>query len=122
MGLRSTTNLSAKLARWSLFIADYNFVLVHKAGRAHTNADGLTRSRTSQSAEDPEVGISVDAFEELADRVLTVLDLEENIPSKNDSTTSSYSSDFEDQQLSLDAAAQRHCMALQELVAEGPCE
>lgn len=43
--LRSTRNFSAKLARMSLFVSEFNFEVKHRAGKVHSNADGLTRSR-----------------------------------------------------------------------------
>ena len=63
MGLKSTRNLSAKLIRWSLLIADFNIKLIHKAGKIHTNADGLTRAATSAPTEDPEAP-AIDALEQ----------------------------------------------------------
>jgi ribonuclease HI len=42
--LQTTKNLSAKLARWSIFLADFNFTMLHRAGKTLTNADGLSRS------------------------------------------------------------------------------
>lgn len=42
--LMSTKNLGAKLARWAIHIGQYNFTIIHKAGKQHTNADGLSRS------------------------------------------------------------------------------
>lgn len=50
--LRTTRNLSAKLVRWSLLLADFDFTLIHKAGKKHLNADGLTRVATSASEHD----------------------------------------------------------------------
>ena len=96
MGLRSTTNLTAKLARWSLFLADYDFVLIHKPGKTHTNVDGLTRSHTNSPADDPDVGITVHTVE------VMMVNIEETlIPSSdsasedsvNDDTTSIESQD-----------------------------
>lgn len=46
LGLKSTKNLSSKLMRWSLLIADFNFKMVHKPGKIHANADGLSRAAT----------------------------------------------------------------------------
>jgi hypothetical protein len=40
--------------RWSLLIADFNFTLIHKAGKIHLNADGLSRAPTSAMVADPE--------------------------------------------------------------------
>lgn len=45
--LRTTHNLSAKLVRWSLLLADFDFVLIHKSGKTHMNADGISRALTS---------------------------------------------------------------------------
>ena len=41
--LRTNQNLSGKLARWALLLSEFNYVLYHKSGRTHKNADGLTR-------------------------------------------------------------------------------
>ena len=41
--LMSTKNLNAKLARWAVHLSQYHFDIVHKAGKCHTNADGLSR-------------------------------------------------------------------------------
>jgi hypothetical protein len=45
--LQSTRNLSAKMVRWSLLLADFDFKLIHKPGRIHNNADGLSRAATT---------------------------------------------------------------------------
>lgn len=41
--LRTNQNLSGKLARWSLLLSEFNYVLHHRPGTKHKNADGLTR-------------------------------------------------------------------------------
>jgi hypothetical protein len=66
MGLNSTRNLSAKLIRWSLIIADFQFKLKHKAGKIHLNADGLTRAATDAPVHDPEAP-AIDALEDNLD-------------------------------------------------------
>ena len=48
--LRTNQNLSGKLARWALLLSEFNYVLHHKPGVAHKNADGL--SRCPQQASD----------------------------------------------------------------------
>lgn len=50
--LNSTKNLNAKLARWAIYLAEFNFIVQHKAGVNHTNADGLTRC--PGATEDPQ--------------------------------------------------------------------
>ena len=51
--LQSTKNFSAKLARISLFLGDFNFKVIHKPGASHTNADGL--SRCPREGTDPDL-------------------------------------------------------------------
>jgi hypothetical protein len=41
--LLSTTNLSGRLARWSLTLQEYNMDIQHRPGRSHSNADALSR-------------------------------------------------------------------------------
>jgi transposase InsO family protein len=40
---RTAQHLTRQQARWALLLADFNFVLVHKAGTANTRADPLSR-------------------------------------------------------------------------------
>lgn len=40
--------------RWSLLIADFDYHLIHKAGKLHLNADGLSRAPTRAPVDDPE--------------------------------------------------------------------
>lgn len=42
-GLNSTKNLQGKLGRWALLLGEMNFEVVHRQGRLHGNADGLSR-------------------------------------------------------------------------------
>ena len=35
---------NAKLARWAMRLASYDFTIKHRAGRVHNNADGLSRA------------------------------------------------------------------------------
>lgn len=44
--LRTASNLAGKLARWSFFLEEFNYNLVHKKGSTLTNADGLSRCAT----------------------------------------------------------------------------
>ena len=60
--LRSTRNFYAKLVRWSLLISDFDFVLIHKSGKTHTNADGLSRASTSADDHDESL-VDVDVLE-----------------------------------------------------------
>ena len=45
--LRTASNLAGKLARWSFFLEEFNYNLVHKSGVTLTNADGLSRCATA---------------------------------------------------------------------------
>ncbi len=40
------------MARWLQVIGEYNFTIVHRAGRSHGNADGLSRKECSQCGRD----------------------------------------------------------------------
>ena len=40
---QTAQNLSRRQARWAIFLADFNFVLVHKPGSSNTRADPLSR-------------------------------------------------------------------------------
>jgi RNase H-like domain found in reverse transcriptase len=51
--LSTTKNFSAKLARFSLFLSEFNFNIIHKSGVSHGNADGLTRM--TRHHDDPEL-------------------------------------------------------------------
>lgn len=42
-GLHSTRNTSAKLARWAMYLGEMDFKIHHRSGKAHGNADGLSR-------------------------------------------------------------------------------
>ena len=41
--LSTTRNYSAKLARLALFLSEFNYVVQHRPGAQHRNADALTR-------------------------------------------------------------------------------
>jgi RNase H-like domain found in reverse transcriptase len=41
--LRARENLSGKIARWAVFLSEFNFVVKHRPGRIHGNADGASR-------------------------------------------------------------------------------
>ena len=51
--LMTTQKLTGKLARWSLLLQEYNFVVAHKAGVENSNADCLSRYPLPSSAEAP---------------------------------------------------------------------
>ena len=44
-GLMSSTNLSGKIARWALYLSELDYEVIHKPGKSHGNADGLSRSK-----------------------------------------------------------------------------
>lgn len=41
--IMTTKDLTAKWARWALKLRGYDFTIVHRPGKQHTNADGLSR-------------------------------------------------------------------------------
>lgn len=43
--LETTKSTNSKLARYSMLLASYDFKIRHRAGKLHTNADGLSRAR-----------------------------------------------------------------------------
>lgn len=43
--LETSKGNSAKLTRWALRLANYDFTVQYKQGKIHGNADGLTRAR-----------------------------------------------------------------------------
>lgn len=43
--LQTNQNLSGKLARWALFLTEFDLHICHKPGKWHRNADGLTRCK-----------------------------------------------------------------------------
>lgn len=51
--LRTTNNLAGKLARWAMFLSEFRINLVHKAGKTHCNADGLSRCITEDDGSPP---------------------------------------------------------------------
>ena len=51
--LRTTNNLAGKLARWAMFLSEFRINLIHKAGKTHCNADGLSRCITEDDGSPP---------------------------------------------------------------------
>ena len=51
--LQTAKTKNAKLARWAMRLAPYDFTLRHRAGRVHNNADGLSRARAAPSPDMP---------------------------------------------------------------------
>lgn len=43
--LNEAKTKNAKLARWAMKLAQYDFTIKHRPGRVHSNADGLSRAR-----------------------------------------------------------------------------
>ena len=72
---RTAQHLTRRQARWALLLADFNFVLVHKAGTANTRADPLSRMPQHQvgDAEDnnEEIVLKPEYFKIAATAALT---------------------------------------------------
>ena len=49
--LGSMKDSHGRLARWALALQAYQFTIVHRAGTANANADGLSRDQGSRSKE-----------------------------------------------------------------------
>ena len=49
--LGSMKDSHGRLARWALALQPYQFTIVHRAGTANANADGLSRDQVSRSKE-----------------------------------------------------------------------
>ena len=47
--LRAASNLAGKLAKWSFFLQEFRFRLIHRPGATLHNADGLSRCAASPS-------------------------------------------------------------------------
>ena len=58
--LRTTAKLRSKLARWSLLLAEYDFEIVHRAGKENVVPDMLSRhpTETARAPEDTDGSIS----------------------------------------------------------------
>ena len=39
----SIRDLTGKLARWSIYLQQYNYEIIHRKGRIHSNVDTLSR-------------------------------------------------------------------------------
>ena len=50
--LMTNDKLTGKLARWALILQEYDFDVVHKAGTAHLDTDGISRNPAISSADD----------------------------------------------------------------------
>ena len=51
--LQTAKTKNAKLARWAMKLAPYDFTIKHRAGRIHNNADGLSRAHALPSPDTP---------------------------------------------------------------------
>ena len=60
--LLSNKNPKGRLARWVAYLQQFNFEVQHKAGKAHTNADCLSRIDHPSDASDVEDHIDDDIF------------------------------------------------------------
>ncbi|MES9880251.1 MAG: RNase H-like domain-containing protein [Sedimenticola sp.] len=49
--LRSFKDPDGQIARWQSLLAEYDFVIIHRAGKSHTNADALSRIPENQGEE-----------------------------------------------------------------------
>jgi len=56
-----------QLARWLTFIEEFDYEVVHRTGRSHANADGLSRSRPKNPNEFPEPKRDSDTDPETSD-------------------------------------------------------
>ena len=50
--LQTSKRLTGRLARWSLSLQHLSYMVRYKAGKAHQNADGLSRQAWDDTAED----------------------------------------------------------------------
>ena len=46
--LQTAAKLSGKLARWAILLSEFNFTIIHRAGKKLGNADGLSRSHQEE--------------------------------------------------------------------------
>ena len=51
--MATAKDTNARVTRWFLALQDYRFQVVHRPGRAHTNADGHTQTRTGYAGGTP---------------------------------------------------------------------
>lgn len=51
--LNEAKTRNAKLARWAMKLASYDFTIKHRPGRVHDNADGLSRAHQAAAADTP---------------------------------------------------------------------
>ena len=51
--IMTTTKLTRKLARWSLLLQEYDFIMEHRKGVVNTNADCLSRYPLPSNADAP---------------------------------------------------------------------
>jgi RNase H-like domain found in reverse transcriptase len=50
--LRAKENLTGKIARWAVFLSEFEFTVRHRPGRIHGNADGASRGPHPAEAPD----------------------------------------------------------------------
>ena len=75
--LRSFKEPEGQVARWLEALAEYDFEVVHRPGRQHMNADGLTRQHCQQCGQQCNAAVTATSQQQEAEAVLSV----ENWPS-----------------------------------------
>lgn len=63
--LQTSKTKNAKLARWAARLASYDFTMMHRAGRVHNNADGLSRAHAQPSSDTPKGDVTGVDLEEV---------------------------------------------------------
>lgn len=53
--LMTIKDLSGRLARWSVLLQEYNFDIIHRKGKSHSNVDALSRPPSGKANGDPTI-------------------------------------------------------------------